>query len=242
MILHCGDSYAVGFGCEDPNTQAYSRLISDHYGFPYLSFAKSGSSNYLIHLQILEAIERQPKLIIVNPTTPVRVEWFKENANAKDPLSIFDVNYYDTDHGTPDLIRNDPRYNPILLGHPIATIQKSIKDKSLEPHPEPKDKLKLIIEYHARISEKPIQKDYSAAILCMALFQAKQAQVPFVLLGQPDLYSHLARFFPNEILKINFREYDQLYPDRLGTGHFTPEAHRIVADKIINFIDTKEIL
>lgn len=68
----CGDSWFTS-DLAYPG-KSFGEVLSDTYGYNFLSLARGGCSNFAINLQVKKAIELNSDIVIVGPTTPDRIE------------------------------------------------------------------------------------------------------------------------------------------------------------------------
>lgn len=127
----CGCSFSTGFyksgyekstnkltpGYNEPYTELFCRIKK----LSYKNIAFNGASNYAICKQIEYAITQNPKLILINFTTPWRMDWTDPNTRLKRVPTLADVVYNDKPHPTSDAnhhIRSLPISTYISLKNP----------------------------------------------------------------------------------------------------------------------------
>jgi len=72
----------------------FGQLIADHYNFNYTNLAVVSASNFVIRLQLDYAIKHlEPDLIILNWTTPARIEWNYTGKKYNPINGIKDISY-----------------------------------------------------------------------------------------------------------------------------------------------------
>lgn len=71
-IISCGCSFMT-VDQANPGTH-FSEILAAHFNADIECYAKMGSSNFTVRLQIEEAIKQQPDLILIGFTSPDRIE------------------------------------------------------------------------------------------------------------------------------------------------------------------------
>ena len=76
MLLYTiGDSFTYGTELDEPEKQAWPRLVADRLGYKLVNLAKPGASNDYIIRTTVEFLEtRTPDIAIIAWTTPHRLE------------------------------------------------------------------------------------------------------------------------------------------------------------------------
>ncbi len=248
-IVVCGDSFNCGIGCPNLFTQPYGVLLADKLGADLVTLARGSASNFITHLQAQYAADMQPKpdLVIIGVTSYDRVEWITEKSRDMVlPLSGANINYheYPPHHRfmqeAPDFyLKDDPSYNPILLSEQIGGIDDYLSIKQSEYgkhdyykrlHNEPHEKLRIICKNYVNVQEGEIKRDYDLGVILKAYLYVKSRGIRCIILSTDE---KLHAILPKE--DIHFwcwftAKVD--YPDTVGSGHASEEAHAIIAQQL----------
>jgi hypothetical protein len=95
-LVICGDSFSIGIGCHNLNTEPYGSLLAKELGLNLINLAKGSSTNLSISLQVKHAVEHidDIELLIVGNTCYHRTEWFPEDASENREVNNLNVNYH----------------------------------------------------------------------------------------------------------------------------------------------------
>lgn len=253
-LVICGDSFNAGIGCTNLLTQPYGVLVAEKLGLEPIFLARGSSSNYVVYLQAMWAIQEiKPEMLIIGITSHDRTEWIADNKHVEHqpPLRACNINYhqYPPHLGYPGPERKfyfdgRPEYDPKLLSEQIGAFDDylAIKRKTgpgcLEYykrlHTEPVRKIENILEYHMSVSEYFINRDFDVALIFAAYTAAKHAGIKCKVLYHDLDYDTSKLFDSTDLVEINWGTLTQLFPDTIQTGHCSEEAHVIVAQKIID--------
>ena len=87
----CGCSWSATSVLEEFKGTHFSEIVADAMGAELYNFAVGGVSNFVIRLQIDEAIKIKPDLVIITPTYPDRIEIPTNSKIVKTEVSLYDV-------------------------------------------------------------------------------------------------------------------------------------------------------
>lgn len=87
----CGCSWSATSVLEEFKGTHFSEIVADAMGAELYNFAVGGASNFVIRLQIDEAIKIKPDLVIVTPTYPDRIEIPTNSKIIKTEISLADI-------------------------------------------------------------------------------------------------------------------------------------------------------
>lgn len=225
-LIHCGDSFTFGVGCENPDETSYASLVADKLQAESINLSRSAGSNYVVYLQVLKALELNPDFVLVNTTSTDRIEWVSDNAVLDRPISIEQFSYLNVDK--PSFVSRLPNYKPNILCDQIYGLQNP---RYNDQNPE---RLNTVLQYSTIMMDGGIKRDYDSGLIVLAVELLKNAGIPYVVLAGDYLYEHLR--FIGPLLYINFFELAAKYPDRFGTTHCSEIAHKIVANQVIQYI------
>lgn len=260
-LIVCGDSFSVGIGCHDLDTQPYGSLLKNHLGCDLINLAKGSSTNFSIYLQAKYAAEKlasSDDLVMVSNTSYDRVEWFPLDYNfPRGELENTDVNYHQYPpyyHGgyfvngksivLDNPMKDDANYTGAMFTENYVGVidyWEKFGSTGVESNyyqrfdKEPKQKMKALYDFATIVHEPRINRIYSIGVLTMAHHLLKNAGVKHLILTHElDYYN---KFIDKEnLVDVNWGQLSLDYPDDLPSWHTSPEGHRrafeIVVDKL----------
>lgn len=255
-LIVCGDSFNIGIGCNDLNTEPYSILLAQHYGIPVINLAKGSSTNLSIWLQVQHAVEKlsagADDLVLVNETSSNRFNWFPESYNQNRPLTNHLVNYhqyppYGADsyhHRLPQHpMQSDPEYQGVMYTENIAGVIDYCDNFLARGYDqrgryydrlttEPAQRLKLMMEFYASIYDENISQLQSQAFMMQChLLLSRHNIRHLMMLPNPGA---VHRMVPVEnLFRLQWGEITLEYPDTIPSGHAHSGGHEYAA-KIIS--------
>jgi hypothetical protein len=260
-VIVCGDSFSIGIGCHNLETEPYGSLLRNHLGCDLINLAKGSSTNFSIYLQAKYAAERLANtndLVIVSNTSYDRVEWFPLDYDfPHGELENTDVNYHQYPpyfdngyivNGTPIVLNNpmanDPDYTGAMYTENYvgvidywekfgSTGVESAYYKRFDT--EPKKKIKALYDFATIVHEPRINRIYSIGVLTLAHELLKRANVKHLILTHEPAY--YKKFINEENLaNVDWGQLSLDYPDDLPSWHTSHLGHvkafEIVLDKL----------
>jgi hypothetical protein len=261
-IVICGDSFAIGIGCNDLKTQPFGQLLGNKYGKEVLNFAKGSSTNYSIALQVEYVLEnvQDIDLLLINQTCNHRINFFKEDEQLKragntffnNDITNLDINYHEyppygegTYHQVLDHPYKDhPDYKGILNTenfYGVLTFENKYADLRDSPYytkffGEHYFRIKLLKDYYNELWDDRIQYKYDISILLYCHIQAKRKGVKHLMLVDwPEL---LELIDPEYACRLSWGDLALEFPDTIGSWHTSEQGHE-KAFQIV--VDTLEI-
>lgn len=242
-LVVCGDSFNCGIGCNDLSTQPYGVLLARSLGMELTTLARGGASNYTVHLQAEYAIRMSPKVVIIGTTSYDRFEWVSEDKKLNHPPTALNINYheYPPHHGNgavPYYFEGRMDYKPMILTEQAGGIEYFVRHRHKEGagdyfkryHNEPIDKLQLMIDYYVHVSNGHIDEQYDISTIFKAYTKVNRAGIRcIVLTDNPELLELIG---PEDTYYCNWFSLAKKYPDTVGSGHASPEAHALVAEAL----------
>lgn len=215
----------------------FTQIFAKELGFKYDTFARGGASNFLIYLQVKEALNNDPDYIIVGFTDSLRVEILNGQHHDGDEIgkevTVYDFNY----HEYPDLsteLRYDkwsdkPRYISTSVVNVIDWPDKF------------EDKGRLFNEYYYNVYKDyftsfwspAIQSMYDKMIIEKTIDLLDNSGVPFHITGNSDYGNN-----SNDLRSIEdmnpYTGHGDIFagPYRF---HTTAERQKDLADKWIKY-------
>jgi len=255
-LIICGDSFNIGIGCQDLNTQPYGKLLADHYGIPLVNLAKGSSTNLSIWLQVEHAVNElkagPDDLVLVNETSSNRFNWFPEDHVSSGPITNFDVNYhkyppYGADsyhHILPEHpMQQDSRYTGTMYTENIAGVidyHDNFLSKGLDQRGRYYDrltkerpaKLKLMMDFYASIYDEQISQLQSKAFMVMCYTMLKQRGIKhLMLIANTHFYNNIID--DAYLTFLNWGDITMQYPDNIPSGHADEQGHVLAKDIIM---------
>jgi hypothetical protein len=258
-IIVCGDSFNIGIGCRDLNTEPYGSLLAERTGRKLVNLAKGSSTNLSIWLQVKYAVEElkanSSDIVLVNETSSNRFNWFPEGKDAQQrEITNLDVNYHDyPPYGNhsywPHRLDTHPMqdhhgYNGAMITENINGVVDYLDvfvAQGLNEHgsyynrlvDEPIAKLKLIKDFYASVYSEQLSQLQSQAFMTMASTLLSNAGANYVmLLPGLDAYKDLVK--ADNILRFSWGAITLEYPDDVNTGHASPQGHVVAFEMIVD--------
>lgn len=253
----CGDSYSVGIGCHNLQTEPYGSLLANHFDAKLVNLAKGSSSNFSIFLQVKYIVETLTDVdfVCIAPTSYNRTEWFPEGTDTRDwQLYNTDVNYHqyppygkDTyPYILPNPMRNDPSYNGEMLTENFYGIvdyvdnvldgKRGNNDYFAKFKNERPERMRMLRNYYADVFDKRIQRQYDIGVIHMAHTLLKNKGIKHLVLTYDNDFTF---YIPNEqLVNVDWGILSKKHPDDLNTLHTSSDGQLEVYDSIINKLQT----
>lgn len=91
-LYSCGCSF-MSIDTKDTGITSFLDMYCEEKGFRHVSLARSGATNFLIRLQIEEAIKQKADYIVVGTTTSDRIDIPIPDKQINYPVTVHDVDY-----------------------------------------------------------------------------------------------------------------------------------------------------
>lgn len=249
-LIVCGDSFNIGIGCRNLNTEPYGSLLAERTGRKLVNLAKGSSTNLSIWLQVKYAVEElnanDSDIVLVNETSSERFQWFPEGKDIQGrEITNLDVNYheyppYGNDsywpHQLPEHpMQNHPGYKGTMITENVAGVIDYL-DKFVANGvdqrgryynrivDEPVSKLKLIKDFYASLYNEQLSQIQSHALMTMAYTRLRNAGLKhLMLLPNPHAYKDLVA--DENLLYLSWGDLTFRHPDDVNTGHASAQGH-----------------
>jgi hypothetical protein len=258
-IIVCGDSFNIGIGCRDLDSQPYGSLLAAALDRPLINLAKGSSTNLSIWLQVKYAVEElranSSDIVLVNETSSNRFNWFPEGKEVqRREITNLDVNYHDyPPYGNhsywPDQLdahpmQDHPGYTGTMITENVSGVidyldvfvARGLNERGSYYNrivDEPIVKLKLIRDFYASVYNEQLSLLQSQAFMSMASTLLTNAGVKHVmLLPWIELYKDLIK--ADNILRFSWGSITIDYPDEVDTGHASEQGHVVAYEMIMN--------
>lgn len=234
-IIVCGDSWNSPSRKPGYTNTHWSELLANELNLGLLSFAQPGGSNKAIAVQVLDAIQMNPALIIFGPcTNNMRVEIMGHEFNDKGPVSLKHFYYGKGGQGNPIDANNNDK-NKLIESTPISQID----DKTTR-------------EIYAKTYSNALNLHIDTWCLLYALRCVEVSNIPYMM--YPGIHegtafkNHMYSIFGNEdnVLKSTVYDHRPYWQNLVGTffdpGYHTPPEVQIeVKDVILKFLKDNNI-
>jgi hypothetical protein len=253
-LVICGDSFSIGIGCHNLNTEPYGSLLAKELGLNLINLAKGSSTNLSISLQVKHAIEhiKDIELLIVSNTCYHRTEWFPEDASENREVNNLNVNYHQYPpfgEGTYQYIIETPMkqypnykgemltenwygiidYVDNFLDRKIGSSTYFSKFKNERP-----ERMRLLKEYYLEFFDSRIQRQYDMAVIIKSHVLLKNKNIKHLILTNDTEFSE---YVPQEnLVDVDWGILSLNYPDDLKSLHTSWEGHVDVYNSIIKKI------
>lgn len=265
-IVICGDSFAIGIGCNDLNTEPFGQLLGAKYKKEVLNFAKGSSTNYSISLQVDYVLEHVSDidLLIICQTCNHRINFFKEDEQLNRAGNTFfnkhitnlDVNYHEYPpygEGTYHQILDHPyKDHPDYRGtlntenfYGVLTFEEKygeLKESSYYTKffGEGYHRIKLIKDYYNELWDDQIQFKYDLSLLLYCHLKAKRKKINHLMAVEwPDL---LELIDPKNACHLSWGDLALEFPDKIGSWHTSEEGHKKAFDIVVKKIEERDII
>ena len=257
-LVICGDSFNIGIGCHNLQTEPYGSLLSNKLNLNLINLAKGSSSNFSIFLQVKYAIQNLENidLICIGVTTYNRTEWFPENHIHNGNLKNTDVNYHQYPpfgkdsyaYTLPNPMLLDTNYDGKLLTENFNSVIDYVDNCMDNPNwksnyytrfnTESKNRMKLLKQYYLEIFDDTIQRQYDIGMINLAYSLLKSNGINHLFLTYDTEFN---QYIPNKnLVDIDFMKLSKEYPDDMGTMHTSNIGHKIAYETIINKLQSNE--
>lgn len=252
QVVVCGDSFACGSGMEASHCfeKSFGALVADELNVPYKIYARGGCCNYVIYLQVKQAIEdfggKEKPLVLISTTHHSRFTFPSDHVtNAYNNYTLADVEYhlhepYSVHCG---LDRREipftPSKEPKLISETLSNFfhYQSGEGPNLKYLFKDLDaKLAAIKTFYAELYDDSIKQTNDSGLILMMHMMLKDAGFPHVIMTPNN---HSDRFIDKKnYLQNDWGVYSRKYPDPRNSGHCDERGHIQVADKIIKHIES----
>jgi len=258
-LIVCGDSFNIGIGCDDLNTEPYAVLLAQQYGIPVVNLAKGSSTNLSIWLQVQYAIERlaagADDLVLVNETSSNRFNWFPTDYVSNQRVTNLHVNYHqyppygaDSYHHRLPLhpMQHDPEYQGVMFTENIAGVYDYYDNFFSRGYDqrgryydrlttEPPQRLKLMMDFYASIYDENLSQLQSQAFMTQSHCALRARGVRHLML-LPNAHASTSMIAGENLMQFSWGEITLEYPDTIPSGHAHTGGHQyaasIISDKL----------
>lgn len=248
-VYVCGDSFAVGSGMPLDRCfeDSFGGIVAERLGLPLRVFARSGSCNFVIYLQVKKCIDvarerGENPLVLVSLTHHSRLLIPYESRGLPTAIDLSDVDYqsYHPYHSTSTPRRPlefTPKHDPMLTSETIASMglamhgNLSNDDRSSEMR---RRKWKAIAMYFSELYDDAAKLETDIALAATMHLMLEKAGFEHRILAR-DTRAHTLPL-AEKLLQIDWNGISAAHPDPARTMHCNRDGHAIVAHRIITSI------
>ena len=248
----CGDSFGVGSGMPMHRCfeDSFGGQVSSTMGIPLKVYARSGSCNFLIYLQVKKVVEQSitrndRPLVLINLTSYSRIvfPYDSRSVGGLSDLSNVDYRSYHPYHKTSHPRRElefDTVESPNLTSETISNVGLALHGNMESPGrlaEVAKKKWKAISIYFEEIYDDSVKIEIDSALATTMHYMLEKAGLPHIFIGvRKDFFPMI----PNKnFLEENWGDISKLHQDPAMTKHCNAVGHGIVASKILEKIAFK---
>lgn len=220
-VYICGCSFSTGFyksgyekstnklipGYNEPYTELFCRIKK----LSYKNIAFNGASNYAICKQIEYAITQNPKLILINFTTPWRMDWTDPDTRLTHVPTLADIVYNDKPHVIPEARHH-------IRSLPISSYMYS---KNIDP---------IVVNYVAEYVDPVLQADKDKLLITGMLSILEKTKIPYIIVNFAE---EIAIPSVPDLDNISWRYISKEFPVDTDPAHFNQAGHVYLSRKII---------
>ncbi len=240
-LVVCGCSWSSRDNAY-PDTE-YGYFVSEHYGWEYQNIARVSGSNFNIRLQIDYAVKYlNPDFIIVNWTTPDRVDW-NHKGNLYDVTKGLQQSDYDVDDFTTNEWNHPcyPDIQPTIMHQSITSlVSYTDLERTYEeacvwwkhlPHHMNKDQWETMRQFYLHLYDTDLEAHKQYYMMESAVNQMQRANIKFLFC--PNTFNWKQNI--QERFKLTDEEKHKYYIEGF-TYDFVPEkclqVHQGIADAL----------
>mgnify|MGYP006266532741 CR=1 FL=1 len=174
-LILCGDSN-LSPRTDCPGTH-FSEIFCSKLNFNLITYARSAISNGAIVLQIEQAIQDKPDLIILNFTQSDRIEFKHQDQNIDHRITIKDISYTSFNS---DLSSRTNNFSGNLFSDNLVSLL-SMSDETAQQHKLSKTKLNAIDTYFRELYSHTWKHKIDCMSIYYAFHQLHKNNIPFLI-------------------------------------------------------------
>jgi len=174
----CGDSWA---STNDDDGTSFGEILCTLNNWELMNFARPGSSNFAICLQIDQAINEKADFIIISTTSSTRVEFpLKGKSYSKDKL-LSNVAHVCTSHS--NSFSKKFAVNPTIVSDTIGNFNLFEKNIGCEYHKILPETFKESLKYYLNdLFDNKIKLQYDTWIISDSCRRVINSNIPFLII------------------------------------------------------------
>lgn len=249
-IIICGDSFSAGIGLLNVENELYGHKLAEELNLELINLAKGSASHLVIFLQVKYAIEKwkdEIAFLCISSTSYARIDWFQYNyEHPNREIELTDVKYHNyAPYGKntyfnnlirPDPISTDLNYKGSMFTETLHGIDQYLKANVESKifsrlNDEPLERIKCINDYFSMVHDNNINRLNCIGLLTMAHNLAVNNNINHLILT-PEIDSCSNFININNLVKVDWWNLRDTYPDTLSTLHTSEKGHEIVTNLI----------
>lgn len=244
-LVVCGCSFSAPVGGKFQNTH-WAELLSSRLDAELIVLARQGISNNVIRVQINEATNLGPDLVIINSTTPDRIEFpIDPDLSGVNPgkYVTYDYSAYHPENGLKNF--NYPGHDNTMVSETIFSIidwpKHPYRDKPINTHIRHATKL-----YASCLYDTEWKKQCDRWIIGSGLWQLIDHGIPFLyngwIIGNQDLPLDVLEKYsvPAKLDLITLM--NQYKIDEDPGYHTTIEGQKFIADEYLKILEERDMI
>lgn len=229
-----------GLGCsfmsDDVGTlrsRSFVDLFCERYGYEYTCLARPGATNWIIRLQIDEAIRRRPDLVVIGATSSDRMNIVMNPEGWRSPVKLKHIEYRGY-HCSSE--QNIDQREVFIVGDTLANLVEG-------PYIDiPEDKKRAVQTYIADLHDMGLQYNIDACVIRDGLQALQNSGIPFLFIPGPTNYFGWNYLGNNLWPKDEVQPWDMPCGTHGNNNHNPPEAHEQFADVLEKTVFDRKLL
>ena len=177
-LYSCGDSFmTVDYPAN--KVTSFLELYCQHKEFKHVSLARAGATNFMIRMQIEQAIEDHADYVVVSNTSVDRIDIVLDIDN-QDPWFTLDHILHKGYNSASELMF--PGINPKMISDTINNIMWAIHENIV-----PEQKKQAIKHWVADLHNHSLQRQKDYFLISDGLRKLKEYHIPFVYLPKTSM-------------------------------------------------------
>lgn len=216
-VYICGCSFSTGFYFKNKEplipgkNTPYPEILCKLRLWSYTNLAFNGASNYAIAKQVEYAITMHPKLIMVNITTPMRMDWTIPGYRLTQAPTLKDIVFNDVPE------------------HPLKPEGSSIRSLPISSYIAKGTPDRIFVEYVSEYVDPYLKADSDRLLVLGMLSLLEKSGIPFIVVNFSKEIG--GNIFPG-IHDMPWQEVSSKFPINTDAAHFNHLGHLHIATKL----------
>lgn len=250
-IAVCGDSFGVGSGMPLDRCfeDSFGGIVASSLGIPLKVYARSGSCNFVIYLQVKKIVEQVRErndrpLVLVSLTSHSRLIFPYDSRISGGAADLSNVDYlgyapYHRSSVPRRKLEFIPVDQPNLTSETISNTNLALHGntellKNTRLMEISRRKWQAISIYFEEIYDNSVKMEMDVALATTMHVMLEKQGLPHVIMGlQSKDYSMIPY---HHFMEVNWHEISKMHPDPLRTMHCDRLGHEMVANMILSKI------
>lgn len=216
-VYICGCSFSTGFYKKNVNplvpgkNNPYPEIFCNLKHLSYINLAFNGASNYAIAKQVEYAISMHPKLIVLNITTPMRIDWTRPEYRLTYPPTIKDIVYND------------------VLTHPLNPEGSAIRSMPISTYLALGNPDRIFVDYMYEYVDPRIKADSDRLLILGMVSLLTKSNIPFIAV---NFAKEIGRDVFPEVYDVFWQDMRDKFTISTDDAHFNQTGHVYLAKKL----------